>query len=98
ISYESTKYLMPIKKRFMTVFEITPCSSWRKYDFKIVATWESKKDNRTEFVYLLEWPDRETMAAVGRNSCGTRNGSRSRRRRVKCMARSSARYRIAPCI
>ena len=28
-----------------------------KYDFKIVATWESKKDNRTEFVYLLEWPD-----------------------------------------
>jgi len=33
-----------------------------KYDFKIVATRESKKDNRTEFVYLLEWPDRETMA------------------------------------
>ena len=33
-----------------------------KYDFKIVATWESKKDNRTEFVYLLEWPDTETMA------------------------------------
>ena len=33
-----------------------------KFDFKIVATWESKKDNRTEFVYLLEWPDRETMA------------------------------------
>jgi len=33
-----------------------------KYDFKIVATWESKNDNRTEFVYLLEWPDKETMA------------------------------------
>jgi hypothetical protein len=33
-----------------------------KYDFKIVATWESKKDNRTEFVYLLEWPNKETMA------------------------------------
>ena len=33
-----------------------------RYDFKIVAAWESKKDNRTEFVYLLEWPDRETMA------------------------------------
>ena len=32
-----------------------------KYDFNIVATWESKKDNRTEFVYLLEWPDKETM-------------------------------------
>jgi hypothetical protein len=32
-----------------------------KYDFKIVATWESKKDNRTEFVYLLEWLDEKTM-------------------------------------
>jgi hypothetical protein len=32
-----------------------------KYEFKIVATWESKKDNRTEFIYLLEWPDKETM-------------------------------------
>ena len=32
-----------------------------KYDFKIVATWESKKDNQTEFIYLLEWPDKETM-------------------------------------
>jgi len=53
---------MPIKKRFMTDFGIMAGASWRKYDFKIVATWESKKDNRTEFVYLLEWPDRETMA------------------------------------
>src|SRR5215831_7305199 len=33
-----------------------------KYDFKIVATWESKKDNRNGVVYLLEWPDRDTMA------------------------------------
>ena len=33
-----------------------------KYDFKIVATWKSKKDGRTEFVYLLEWPDKETIA------------------------------------
>jgi hypothetical protein len=32
-----------------------------RYDFKIVATWESTKDNRTEFIYLLEWPDKETM-------------------------------------
>ena len=36
-----------------------------RYDFEIVATWESKKDNRTEFVYLLKWPDRETMADRG---------------------------------
>ena len=33
-----------------------------RYDFKIVATWESKKDNRNGVVYLLEWPDRDTMA------------------------------------
>jgi hypothetical protein len=32
-----------------------------RYDFKIVATWESKKGNRTEFIYLLERPDKETM-------------------------------------
>lgn len=32
-----------------------------KYDFKIVAIWETRYADRTEFVYLLEWPDRATM-------------------------------------
>lgn len=32
-----------------------------RYDFKIVATWETKKGDRKEFAYLLEWPDKETM-------------------------------------
>lgn len=32
-----------------------------RYSFKIVATWESRHDNRTELVYLLEWTDTETM-------------------------------------
>lgn len=32
-----------------------------RYGFKIVATWESQHDNRTELVYLLEWSDTETM-------------------------------------
>jgi hypothetical protein len=32
-----------------------------RYGFKIVATWESRHDNRTELVYLLEWSDTETM-------------------------------------
>jgi NIPSNAP len=32
-----------------------------KYDFKIVAMWEAKGDEGTEFVYLLEWPDEATM-------------------------------------
>ena len=32
-----------------------------RYDFRIVATWESRQSDRTEFVYLLEWPDEVTM-------------------------------------
>ena len=32
-----------------------------KYDFKIVAIWETRTGDRTEFIYLLEWPDKETM-------------------------------------
>ena len=50
------------KKAFHDRFRDHAMRIMTKYDFKIVATWESKKDNRTEFVYLLEWPDRETMA------------------------------------
>jgi hypothetical protein len=32
-----------------------------RYDFRIVAMWESRTDDRIEFVYLLEWPDEQTM-------------------------------------
>ncbi|HEU4566146.1 MAG TPA: NIPSNAP family protein [Gemmatimonadaceae bacterium] len=32
-----------------------------RYDFRIVATWETRHGDRTEFVYLLEWPDEATM-------------------------------------
>ena len=49
------------KKAFHDRFRDHAVRIMAKYDFKIVATWESKKDNRTEFVYLLEWPDKETM-------------------------------------
>jgi hypothetical protein len=49
------------KKAFHDRFRDHAMRIIAKYDFKIVATWESKKDNRTEFVYLLEWPDKETM-------------------------------------
>lgn len=31
------------------------------YGFDIVAMWESELGDRLEFVYLLEWPDVETM-------------------------------------
>jgi hypothetical protein len=34
-----------------------------RYGFKIVAMWETKFGDRTEFVYLLEWPDEATKTA-----------------------------------
>jgi NIPSNAP len=49
------------KKAFHDRFRDHAIRIMAKYDFKIVAIWESKRDNRTEFVYLLEWPDKETM-------------------------------------
>ena len=40
------------KKAFHDRFRDHAMRIMAKYDFKIVATWESKKDSRTEFVYL----------------------------------------------
>jgi heme-degrading monooxygenase HmoA len=34
-----------------------------RHGFTILALWESKAAGRTEFVYLLEWPDEATMKA-----------------------------------
>lgn len=31
------------------------------YGFQILHMWETKTDKATEFVYLLAWPDEETM-------------------------------------
>ncbi len=33
----------------------------KSYGFDIISTWETKTDQRTEFVYLLAWPDEQTM-------------------------------------
>jgi hypothetical protein len=49
------------KKAFHDRFRDHAMRIMAKYDFKIIATWESKRDNRTEFIYLLEWPDKQTM-------------------------------------
>lgn len=35
----------------------------KKYDFDIVAMYEARNGERTEFVYVLEWPDEATMKA-----------------------------------
>jgi NIPSNAP len=34
-----------------------------RYGFRIVAMWETRFGDRTEFVYLLEWPDEATKTA-----------------------------------
>jgi hypothetical protein len=49
------------KKAFHDRFRDHAMRIMGRYDFKIVATWEAQKDKRTEFIYLLEWPDKETM-------------------------------------
>jgi NIPSNAP len=49
------------KKAFHDRFRDHAMRIMARYDFKIVATWETKTGARTDFVYLLEWPDKETM-------------------------------------
>lgn len=36
----------------------------QKYGFEIVAMWEAQNQQRTEFVYLLAWPDETTKSAA----------------------------------
>ncbi len=33
----------------------------KSYGFNIIATWETKSEDRTEFVYLLSWPSEQAM-------------------------------------
>jgi hypothetical protein len=35
-----------------------------RYGFRIVAMWETKFGDRTEFTYLLEWPDETAKSAA----------------------------------
>lgn len=32
-----------------------------RHGFDIVSMWEARDDDRTEFIYVLRWPDEETM-------------------------------------
>ena len=49
------------KQAFHDRFRDHAARIMKKYDFNIVAMWEAKNGERTEFVYLLEWPDEPTM-------------------------------------
>ena len=33
----------------------------QRYGFNIIGMWETKTEQRTEFVYLLAWPDETTL-------------------------------------
>ena len=35
----------------------------KRHGFDIVAMWESQRPDRTEFIYVLQWPDEATMKA-----------------------------------
>jgi hypothetical protein len=39
----------------------------RTYGFEFIAMWETTTDRRTEFVYLLSWPDVATKEAAWRD-------------------------------
>ncbi len=33
----------------------------QRHGFQLLATWETRTAERTEFIYLLAWPDEATM-------------------------------------
>jgi heme-degrading monooxygenase HmoA len=47
------------KQAFHERFRDHAARIMRRYGFRIVSMWEAKTERRTEFVYLLEWPDEE---------------------------------------
>ena len=48
------------KDAFHTRFRDHAARIMPRYEFDIVAMWEAKKAEQTEFVYLLRWPDERT--------------------------------------
>jgi heme-degrading monooxygenase HmoA len=49
------------KEAFHDRFEEHAIRIMESYGFDFVSIWEAKSDDRIEFVYLLEWPDEDTM-------------------------------------
>ena len=49
------------KSAFHARFRDHAARIMKTYGFNILAMWESKRDDKTEFVYLLSWPAEETM-------------------------------------
>ncbi|MBB5517679.1 NIPSNAP family protein [Amphiplicatus metriothermophilus] len=51
------------KQAFHERFRDHAARIMKRHGFDIVAMWEAKGEDGTEFVYLLAWPDEETMRA-----------------------------------
>ena len=47
----------PNKAAFHARFRDHAARIMRNYGFRIVAMWETRASDKTQFVYLLEWPD-----------------------------------------
>lgn len=54
--------VLPDKRaQFHERFEKHALRIMQRYDFKPVVIWESASISNFEFIYILEWPDVETM-------------------------------------
>jgi len=53
----------PTKTAFHARFRDHAARLMRQHGFAIRAMWETTTDTRTEFVYLLDWPDEATLKA-----------------------------------
>jgi heme-degrading monooxygenase HmoA len=51
------------KAQFHARFRDHAARIMRRHGFRIVAMWETKFKDRTEFAYVLEWPDEATKTA-----------------------------------
>lgn len=49
------------KEAFHTRFRDHAVRIMRKHGFDITSTWEARSPERTEFVYVIRWPDEATM-------------------------------------
>ena len=49
------------KAAFHNRFSDQAARIMKSYGFDIISMWEAKMEHRTEFVYLLAWPDEQTM-------------------------------------
>jgi hypothetical protein len=52
------------KSAFHARFRDHAAQIMRRYGFDILAMWEAQTERRTEFVYLLAWPDEAAKRAA----------------------------------